>query len=51
MGDLFSTFDELETMVKADMNVHIIEVVQFRKRKARTIEAAKGHSSKTVRPT
>ena len=47
VGDLFSTFDELETKVKAYERAHF---VQFWKRDARTIEAAKKRLNKFLKP-
>ena len=47
VGDLFSTFDELEAKVKA---YECTRFVQFWKRDARTIEAAKKCLNKFLKP-
>ena len=47
VGDLFSTFQELDTKVKAYEKAHF---VKFWKRDARTIEAAKKRLNKILKP-
>lgn len=46
-GDLFSTYDELETKLKTYERQHF---VQFWKRDARTVEAAKKRLDRFIKP-
>ena len=47
VGDLFATFDELKTKVKAFENEHF---VQFWKRDCRTIQSAKKRLNRFLKP-